>query len=104
MNKWKVAFWICFTVLLFCIYTGASQAISLVKTSAGYSKTAEDLESVSRVINFQKIKKEDIQSALKDHSLFSQIDFRKDTITLNTLQMIFRDNKLIQINNIGRGK
>ena len=103
MNKWKIAFWVCFTVLLivtaFSIYTSTNQAFSIVRTSESYSKTVDDLNSISKIINETDLTKNQIRNILKDHKLFSYMDFGKDTVSLDRVNLIFNNNRLVKVTN-----
>ena len=103
MNKWKIGFWICF-VLLFSIvvynlYTSSNQAIDVVKTSRNFSKTVDDLNIVSRIINETDLTKNQIRSVLERHNFSELKELDKDTISLNTVRLVFSNNRLILVDN-----
>ena len=54
MNKWKIAFWVCFTVLLIVIaygvYSIVEQAVTLTYQKEGYADTENDLENLIEII------------------------------------------------------
>lgn len=98
MKKWKIAFWTCFTVLLFVtafsVYTIIDQAVTLTYQKEGYTDTENDLENLIEIINKTDLTKTQIQNELKDHRLYEYMDFKKDTISLDRILLIFENNKL----------
>ena len=98
MNKWKIAFWVCLTVLLlvtaFSVYSIIDQAVTLTYQKEGYTDTENDLENLIEIINKTDLTKTEIQKGLKDHRLYEYMDFKKDTISLDRISLIFDNNKL----------
>ena len=98
MNKWKIAFWVCLTVLLlvtaFSIYSNIDQAVTLTYQKKGYTDTENDLDNLIEIINKTDLTKTQIQKKLKDHRLYEYMDFKKDTISLDRVLLIFDNNKL----------
>ena len=98
MNKWKIAFWICFTVLLLVtavgVYSIIDQAVTLTYQKEGYTDTENDLDNLIEIINKTDLTKTQIQNELKDHRLYEYMDFKKDTISLDRVLLIFNNNKL----------
>ena len=101
MNKWKVAFWISIVVLFsvtgLFIYEQTDQAFKTVRTSINNSKTYQDLDAISKILNETNLTKPEIQNSLKEHKLFNNWDFERDTISLERLNLIFKNNKLNKI-------
>jgi len=54
MNKWKIAFWVCLTVLLvvtaFGVYSIVDQAVTLTYQKEGYADTENYLENLIEII------------------------------------------------------
>ncbi len=98
MNKWKIAFWVCLTVLLLVIaisvYSIIDQAVTLEYQKEGYTDTENDLDNLIEIINKTNLTKMQIQKELKDHKLYEYMDFKKDTISLDRVLLIFDNNKL----------
>jgi hypothetical protein len=101
MNKWKIAFWICLTILIlvtaFSTYFIIDQAVTLTYQKEGYADTENDLDNLIQIINKTDLTKTEIQKELKDHRLYESLDFKKDTISLDRLSLIFDNNKLKSI-------
>jgi hypothetical protein len=98
MNKWKIAFWVCLTVLLivtaFGVYSIVDQAVTLTYQKEGYTETENDLDNLIEIINKTDLTKIQIEKELKDQRLYESLDFRKDTISLDRISLIFDNNKL----------
>jgi hypothetical protein len=98
MNKWKIAFWVCFTVLLiaaaFSIYSIVDQAVTLTYQKEGYADTENDLDNLIEIINKTDLTKIQIENELKNHRLYEYMNFKKDTISLYRISLIFDNNKL----------
>ena len=101
MNKWKIAFWICFTsliLLLACgLYVLIEQGTTLNYLKEGYANTDNDLTNLTKIINETDLSKEQIGKALIKHKLFEYMDFTNDTVSLDRITLIFKDNKLNKI-------
>jgi hypothetical protein len=98
MNKWKIAFWICLTVLLlvttFSVYCITDQAVTLTYQKEGYIDTEKDLDNIIEIINEAAWSKSKVQERFKDHKLYEFMDFKKDTISLERVFLIFEKDKL----------
>ncbi len=98
MNKWKIAFWICFTTLLLITalsaYSIINQAVTLTYQKESYTDTDKDLDNLIEIINKTDLSKTQIQKELKDHNLYEYMNFQKDTISLDRVLLIFNTNKL----------
>jgi hypothetical protein len=101
MNKWKIAFWICLTVLIlvtaFGVYSIIDQAVSLTYQKEGYIDTENDLDNLIKIINKTDLTKTQIQNELKDHRLYEYMDFKADTISLDRVTLIFKSDKLFKV-------
>ena len=98
-NKWKIAFWICFSVLLIviagAIYVIIDQGISLSYLRVSYSRSKSDLDQLGRIITQTDLSKGDIQRfLLQDDVLY---DSPSDTIELNEKMLIFEKSKLMKV-------
>jgi len=98
MNKWKIAFWFCLTVLLLVtaigVYSIIDQAVTLTYQKEGYTDTENDLDNLIKIFNKTDMSKIEIQKELKNHRLYDYMDFKKDTISLDRISLIFDNNKL----------
>ncbi len=98
MNKWKVAFWSCLTLLVvvtvFSAYSIIDQAYTLTYHKVGYEDTEKDLDQLMEIINKTDLTKKQIENELKDRSDFEFMDFKTDTISLNRVLLIFDKDKL----------
>ncbi len=101
MNKWKIAFWICLIVLLlvtaFSVYSIVDQAVTLTYQKEGYKDTEGDLDNIIEIINKTDLTKTQIENELKGHKLYEYMDFKTDTITLDRISIIFKDDKLFKV-------
>lgn len=101
MNKWKIAFWCCLTVLLFVtgflIHSVIDQGVTLTYQKEGYTDTENDLDQIIEIINKTDLTKQQIEARLKDHELYEYMEFKKDTISLDRVLLIFDSNKLKSI-------
>ena len=101
MNKWKIAFWVCFTTLLlttaFGMYCILDQGVTLTYIKDGYSDTENDLDNLTKIINETDLTKTQVKKALTHHHLFKYMDFNKDTLSLERVSLIFKDDKLFKV-------
>ena len=98
MNKWKIAFWCCLTLLVivtvFSAYSIIDQAYTITYQKVGYEDTEKDLDQIMEIINKTDLTKKQIETELKDHNHFEFMDFNSDTISLNLVLLIFDNDKL----------
>ena len=101
MNKWKIAFWVCLTtlilVLAFGLYSLIDQGTTFTYMKEGFADTENDLTNLTKIINETDLSKEQIRKSLIKHKLFEYMDFKSDTISLDRITLIFKDNKLNKI-------
>jgi len=101
MNKWKIAFWVCLTVLffvsIFSVYTIADQGVTLTYQKEGYTDTDNDFNNLIEIINKTDLTKFEIEKELTDHRLYNYMDFKTDTISLERVTLIFQNDKLFRI-------
>ncbi len=102
-NKWKIAFWICFVFLLlvagFGAYSILDQGVALTYMKDEYSDTENDLNSLSSFINETDLSKTQIKKVLQTHHLSEYMDFAADTISLERVTLVFKEDKLIKVTN-----
>jgi len=98
MNKWKIAFWCCLTLLvavtLFSAYSIIDQGVTLTYQKEGYTDTEHDLDQLIEIIKKTNLTKLQIENELKDHRLYEYMDFNSDTISLDRVLLIFENDKL----------
>ena len=103
MNKWKIAFWICLTILIvvtmFSVYSIIDQGVTLEYQKEGYTDTENDLNELIEIINKTDLTKKQIETQLKDHRLFAYMDFKSDSIYLERVILIFDSDKLKYVSN-----
>jgi hypothetical protein len=101
MNKWKIAFWACLTILIIVIGLGLYSIIDKGVTSTylkeGYQDTESDLNNLTKIINETDLTKEQISKTLNKNNLYEYIDFKSDTISLNRITLIFKNDKLYKV-------
>jgi predicted site-specific integrase-resolvase len=98
MNKWKIAFWICFCFLigtaLFGTYSILDQGVTITYERVSYADTENDLKELVRIINETNLSKSEIKSILKSREY---LEFAKDSISLNRVTLCFRGDQLKRI-------
>ena len=101
MNRWKIAVGVCLLCLVlvtaFGIYAILDQGISLTYLNDDYSKTESDLNSLCKIISKTDLAKTEIKDALNRHPLFEYMDFNADTVSLDRVNLIFQNNKLVSV-------
>ncbi len=98
MNKWKIAFWSCFVLLIATISIGAytilDQAVTITYMKEGYTDTKADLAILIDLINDTDLSKEAIILKLKDHRLLESIDFEQDSLGIESIKLLFMGDKV----------
>lgn len=101
MNKWKIAFWITLSVLVFVtvlsFYEILDQGVTITYMKQGYTDTENDFDYLLKIINETNLSKPEIEKALSDHFLYEFFDFNQDTISLNRIELIFENDKLTNV-------
>ncbi|GHT17164.1 hypothetical protein FACS189429_0660 [Bacteroidia bacterium] len=100
-NKWKVAFWWYFAVsivlLLFVVgysaYTVINEAYTIAYNSDGWAWDREDKDNLAIIVNNTDYSKNQI---IKELGIKEQM-IENDTIFLNTLKLVFKNDTLIEI-------
>ncbi len=100
-NKWKLAFWICFFLLIatsiFGFYQILDQGVTATYMKEGYTDTENDLETIIEIINTTDLSKYEISNKLKKHRFSEFMDSRTDTVGLERVLLIFENDKLKKI-------
>lgn len=100
-NKWKIAFWLCLLVLVVTtvigVYSIVDQAVTLSYMKEGYKGTESDLETIIQIIGQTDQTKPEIETLLKHHKLYEYMDFKKDTIGMERVTLIFENDSLKSI-------
>jgi len=98
MNKWKISFWFCLSVLFLVIglslYLIIDQGVTLAYQKEGYIATENDLDNLIEIINKTDLSKLEIENELKTHQFYGYMDFKTDTISLCRVLLIFDNDKL----------
>ena len=98
MNKWKIAFWCCLTVLILVtilsFYSVIDQGVTLTYQKEGYTDTENDLDQLIEIIKKTDLTKSQIKNELKNHKLYEYMNFNSDTISLDRVLLIFENDKL----------
>jgi len=101
MNKWKIAFWSCLTTLLIVvgisIYSTIDQGYSLSYLQDSYNEKETELDNVILILNETDLSKTEIEKTLKKHKITESANFKRDTVLLNELKLIFRNDKLFKV-------
>ena len=101
MNKWKIAFWCCLTTLLIVvgisIYSAIDQGYSLSYLQDSYTEKETELDNVILILNETDLSKTGIEKTLKKHKIGESANFKRDTVSLDELNLIFRNDKLFKV-------
>ena len=96
-NKWKLSFWICFVTLisisLFSTYTVFEINTTKMVYDESYRSTYLDLDDLIEIINETDLSKAEIQKKLELENLTNS-----DTIQLQIIDLVFKENRLYKIN------
>ena len=100
-NKWKIAFWwstiisvlLLLFVICFSIYTIIDQAYTITYGRDGREWDIEDKNNLITIFNNTDFSKNEIIKELKIEDFM----IKNDTIYLNTINLIFENNKLKKI-------
>jgi hypothetical protein len=84
-------------VTAFSVYSIIDQAVTLTYQKEGYTDTENDLANLIEIINKTDLTKTQIEKELKDHKLYEYMDFKKDTISLDRVTLIFQNDKLFKV-------
>lgn len=99
MNKWKIAFWICLTLLVlvtaFSFYSILDQGVTITYMKDGYVNTENDLKTLSKIINETDLSKTQIKRFLEHSSEFNE--YSQDTVSLERVGLVFKNDTLKKI-------
>lgn len=84
-------------VTTFSFYYFLDQSVTLTYMQVGYKDTEDDLDNISKIINETDLSKTQIKNKLTGHHLFRNMEFEKDTVSLEKVTLIFKDDKLFKI-------
>lgn len=100
-NKWRLAFWIsiviCLIVTSIGVYAIIDQGVTISYMGDGYTNTENDLNSLIEFINETNLTKSEIKEQLKTHRFVEFMDFKQDTIPLERITLIFKNDTLRRI-------
>lgn len=100
-NNWKIAFFICYLVLVigsaFILYSDIDQGYTNSYMRQGYAGTEQDLQCLSKIISETDLSQSSIMSLLKKESCFENMSFEGDSIELNRVAIIFDQGKLVKV-------
>ena len=98
MNGWKVAFWICFSLLIgvcgFSMYTVLDQGVTITYMREGYEDTEADLNVLMELVNTTDLSKEQVKAALQKHHLVEYMEFSSDSVAMDRIILTFHNGKL----------
>ena len=101
MNKWKIAFWCCLTILcsvvVISVYSTIDQGYSLSYLQDSYTEKETELDNVILILNETDLSKNGIEKTLKKHKIGELANFKGDTVSLDELNLIFRNDKLFKV-------
>ena len=96
-NKWKFSFWICFTtlisVILLTVYIIFEINTSRMVYDETYRSISYDLDDLVEIINETDLSKRLIQKKLEIQNLTNS-----DTVSLEIMDLVFKENRLHKIN------
>ena len=96
-----MAFWICLTFLFvvtgFCCYSIIDQGVTITYMKEGFRNTENDLDNLSKIINETDFSKAQIKNAIGTQNNLGNEIFNQDTIELERISLIFKENKLVKV-------
>ena len=78
-------------------YQVIDQGVTITYMQEGYSDTENDLETLVKIINSTDLTKQEIKTELENHRLNEFMDFKTDTVGLERVQLIFKNDKLKKV-------
>lgn len=101
INKWRVAFWICFVIFivsgLFGLNIIFDQGVTITYMQKGYKETENDLRILIEFINKTNFTKVEIEESLKNHRLFDYMNFNTDVVVLERVLLHFENDRLEKV-------
>ena len=96
--RWKIAFWICLTLLLLTgivgTYAVVDQGVTLTYLRESHQDTEADLQTVVKLINETDLTKEEVKAELQNHRLREYMDFDSNAVSLERIQLRFENDRL----------
>lgn len=104
-NKWKIAFWISFLLMMLSLFIAGVLFINAIDNAllhedqrSSYEWTEEDLQKIISIINSTDLSKSQIEAIVEqDDDFIEGKTIDGDTIYLNRLSLIFKNGKLSEI-------
>ena len=97
-NRWKIAFWICLTLLIltgiFGAYAVVDQGVSLTYLQESHQDTEADLQTLVKLINETDLTKDEIKAELQNHRLREHMNFESNAVSLEKVQLVFKNDRL----------
>lgn len=75
----------------------ADQAVSLTHLSDSYSKTQSDLNDIRHIVNETNLTQDEVVDILNKKSEFDYLKLDTNRISLQTINLIFKDSRLVKI-------
>ncbi|MBL7850843.1 MAG: hypothetical protein JNN04_08080 [Cyclobacteriaceae bacterium] len=101
MNRWKIAFWICFALLLataaFGFYSILDQGVTITYMKDEFDDTDDALDEVIAIINNTDLSRQQIQTELLKIKDLDYVDFEEDTVFLDKIYLVFEENRLKKV-------
>lgn len=79
------------------LYSIIDQGVTITYMRDGYTNTENDLNSLIELITVTNLTKSEIETKLKTHRFFEYMDFKQDTIPLERVNLIFKNDTLRRI-------
>jgi len=102
MNRWKIAFWICFLTLIatlaFGLYSILDQGVTITHQKDSYIKTESDLNVLVAIANKSHLTKDELLVLLTQTGASDDFLIKNDTLYLNRLEFVLDDSKLTKVN------
>lgn len=96
-----MAFWCSSTALLIVVgisvYSTIDQGYSLSYLQDSYTEKETELDNLILIINQTDLSKTGIEKTLKKHKIGESANFKSDTVSLDELKLIFRNDKLFKV-------
>lgn len=101
MNRWKIAFWLCFVLLLatagFGFYSILDQGVTITYMKDSFDDTDEALDQVILILNNTDLSRKQIHMELLKTQDLETVDFDEDTVYLDKIYLVFTEDKLSRI-------
>lgn len=98
---WKIAFFLTLTLLIVTLtcsfYLVVDQGVTITHIQESYEQTESDLQTTVAIINNSSRTKEEIKSLLENHRLIEFLNFNRDDVRLERIELHFEDDILDKI-------